>query len=280
MAWPDGHRWGCNSMSGILSAIDAAGQMFGGYGLVTLGPVQFQGLEVPERLPVGGKQALAVFTLPGGQRVVQAMGRDDDPIQWTGYLSGSNAESRMQMLDSLRQSGQEIQLAFGQSSFQVVVSDFSASYERSNWIPYSIAVVVVQDNAAQFATAQPSLLDSLNADLSTALGSTTQAGLTAAQTAVNMAGALGLNSSAWTGAISALNQAQTGLISAQNAASGNIGAITAAGQTTGNMLGVIQVADAAGGLNAALGDAQTLANTTSALAFLNRAITNLSNASA
>ncbi|MDE3023358.1 MAG: hypothetical protein KGI54_16165 [Pseudomonadota bacterium] len=271
-------------MSGILSAIQAVGQMFGGYGLVTLGPVQFQGLEVPEKLPLGGKQAMAVFTMPGGQRIIQAMGRDDDPIAWTGYLSGASAESRMQLLDSIRQSGQEIQLAFGQSSFQVVVSSFTASYERQNWIPYSIMVTVLQDNAAQFAQAQPSLLDSINGDLNNSLGFDVAASAETlignAQTAVNVAGALGLNSGAWTGAISSLNAAQTSLISLQNTSSGSLASVASAAETTGNILGVSQISTAASALNAALGNAQTMANATQALGYVSRSMVNLSKASA
>lgn len=271
-------------MSGILSAIAAAGQLFGGYGLVTLGPVQFQGMEVPESIPLGGKQAMAIFQMPGGQRVIHAMGRDDDPMHWTGYLSGGNAESRMQALDALRQSGAEIQLAFGQSSFQVVVQSFTATYERQNWIPYSISVVVVQDNAAKFAASSPSLLDSLNNDLNSALGFNVSAAVTTAlqtaQTAVNVAGALGLNTSGWTSAISGLTVAQTAMITAQNASMGSIGAITAAAQTTGNILGVSQISDVAGALSGLVGNAQAAAETTQALGYLSRSIVNLSNASA
>lgn len=271
-------------MSGILSAIEAAGQMFGGYGLVTLGPVQFQGMEVPENVPVGGQQALAVFKLPGGERVIHAMGRDDDPMKWTGYLSGSNAESRMQTLDALRQSGSVITLAFGQSSYQVVVQSFTASYERQNWIPYSISVVVLADNAAKFGASSPSLLDDLNADLSGALGfnvgAAASAALQTAQTAVNVAGALGLNNSAWTSAISDLTVAQTAIVTANNASMGSIGAVTAAAQTAGNILGVSQISNVAGALSGLVGNTQAAAQATQALGYVGRSIKNLSNASA
>lgn len=271
-------------MSGILSAIEAAGQLFGGYGLVTLGPVQLQSMEVPDSIPLGGKQSLAIFQMPGGERVLHAMGRDDDPMHWTGYLSGANAESRMQTLDSLRQSGQEIQLAFGQSSYQVVVSSFTATYERQNWIPYSIAVTVVQDNAAQFAYGAPSLLDSLNNDLNGALGfnvsSAVNASLGTAEKAINVAGALGLNTSGWIGAVSDLTVAQTAIITAQNVAMGGIGSTFAAAQITGNILGVQQVSDVACALGNLVGNTQAAAQTTAALGYVGRAITNLTNASA
>ncbi len=271
-------------MSGILSAIQAAGQLFGGYGLVTLGPVQLQSMEVPDRIPLGGAQMLAVHKLPGGQRVLDAMGRDDADLVWAGILTGPIAESRMQLLDSVRQSGTPVQLTFGQSSFTVVVSKFMADYERSNWIPYSVACTVVQDNAAQFGSAPTSLLGSLNSDLNNALGfnvaATTSAAIGVAQSAVNAAGALGFGSSAFFKASSDLGAAQ-GLLDAEQAAStGTLSAVIGATATAGNILGVTQISEAASAFSGVASATADLAATTQSGAYLNRASVNLQNTSA
>lgn len=271
-------------MSGILSAIQAAGQLFGGYGLVTLGPVVLQSIEVPDRIPVGGAQMLAVHKLPGGQRVLDAMGRDDSDLAWSGILSDAGAESRMQLLDSLRQSGTPIQLTFGQSSFTVVVCHFMADYERANWIPYSISCTVVQDNAAKFGSTSPSLLGSLNNDLNSALGfnvaATTSAAIGTAQTAINAVGALGFGSSAFITASSAFGSAQKLLNSEQAASTGTLSAIIGATANAGNILGVSRLTSAASAFSEVASAASDLAATTQAGAYLNRAAVNLSNASA
>ena len=272
-------------MSNILSAIAAAGQLFGGAGSsVTLGPVTFAEIETPERIPVGGEQALTVFKMPGGKRIVQAMGRDDADMMWSGYLEGPGAESRMLLLDSLRQSGTEIQLAFGQSTYQVVVKSFSADYERVNWIPYRIGVLVVEDNAASFGSQPPSLLDDLNSDLNNAagfnVGSAAETAMTTAQTALNVTGALGFGGASWASALADVTTAQNLISVEQEANSSTIGGIVALAGTVGNILGVSQVANAAGVLGTVVSASDGLAASTQAGAYLTRAYKNLQTASA
>ena len=55
---------------------------------VTLGGFAFQDFEVPERIPAGGEQMLAIHKLVGGRRVIDAMGRDDAALEWSGYFLG------------------------------------------------------------------------------------------------------------------------------------------------------------------------------------------------
>lgn len=276
---------------GILGAIAQAGQLFGGYGTpVTLGPVTLQNMQIPERVAVGGRQATNVIKLPGGQRVIQTMGRDDADMTWTGYFEGPGAEGLAQQMDSLRQAGQPIQFAFGTYSFTVVVSEFLANYERSNWIPYSVTVTPLQDNAASLTGQTPSLLDSLNSDINSAAGfdltgdvaslaSDAQSAISFAQPLVNAAGALGLKTSAWTSALSAVNTASTAIGAVQAASEGTIGGFVAGAVTAGNMLGVpVQQAGAA--LGALAGAASALANSSVAAGFMGRTAKNLSNASA
>ena len=308
------------SSGGILGAISSIGNLFGGHGLVTLGPVKFTGIEVPEFIPLGGAQAMHVVKNPGGERIIQAMGRDDADMSWSGYLEGPQAESRMQLLDSVRQSGAEITLAFGQSSFQVVVSSFSAEYHRRNWIPYKVTVTVLADNAAAKTKKTPSLLDSLNNDIKKATGIDIGAGLSSlnndiasatgfnvattitslsgdvgglsglvsdasaamsvAQSAVNVAGALGLNTGSWTSAISSLTTAQYALTGVQSLAENGISGIVDAAGTFGNILGVPQVGNAAASLSTLANTVGILASTVQTAPFIGRAIKNLAGASA
>lgn len=55
--------------------------------VLVLGPIAFADFEIPERIRFGGNQRLAVHQLPGGRRVVDALGRDDGEICWSGVFT-------------------------------------------------------------------------------------------------------------------------------------------------------------------------------------------------
>lgn len=112
---------------------------------LTLGPITFQNDEVPERINFGGDQGLAVKQLIGGQRVVDALGRIDDDISFSGMFFGSNATFRAKFLDSLRVLGTKMTLTWSTFNFQVVIKSFKPSFERTYQIPFSITLQVVQD---------------------------------------------------------------------------------------------------------------------------------------
>lgn len=112
---------------------------------LTLGSVTFANFEIPESINFGGKQSLAVHKLLGGQREIQAMGRDDNDYTWSGIFMGSTATERAQYLDSLRIQGSQQTLTYSQFNYTVVIKDFHASFERFYVIPYTITVTVIQD---------------------------------------------------------------------------------------------------------------------------------------
>ncbi len=110
-----------------------------------LGEVTFSNFEIPERINFGGAQALAVKQLVGGQRVIDAMGRVDDDISWSGLMFESTASFRAQFLDSMRMSGAPLALTWGIFNYLVVIKEFRANFERSYQIPYSITCTVIQN---------------------------------------------------------------------------------------------------------------------------------------
>jgi hypothetical protein len=105
----------------------------------------FSRLEVPERIAFGGEQALAVHELVGGVRVVDAMGRRDMPLQWSGMFLGPKALERARYLDGLRINGRGLRLYWSELSYSVVISSFHCNFERSYKLPYQITCTVVQD---------------------------------------------------------------------------------------------------------------------------------------
>lgn len=216
------------SLSGnVLSAIGAAGQLFAGYGSVTLGPVQFLGLGKPKSMPIGGKQAIATHKLPGGGRVLDAMGPDNSDIAWSGYLDGADASTTARALDRLRQSGQAVTLAWDVFSYQVLVSEFSCETQHVP-MPYKISCAVIVDNSQVSGVAPTALALQVTADISdgniiAAVSSASQGILgntvTAAGTATSAAGATTVGSAAYTVAVNAVNTAASSISLANQAAS-------------------------------------------------------------
>src|SRR5258708_34428670 len=97
--------------------------------VLTLGPLLFTDFEVPESINVGGKQIRVVHKLVGGDRVIDAMGRDDDDIVWSGRFRGSAAEIRARLADFLRVQGQPLVLAWSTYRYLVMVG-FKADFKH------------------------------------------------------------------------------------------------------------------------------------------------------
>jgi hypothetical protein len=119
----------------------------------------FSRTEIPERITFGGEQLLVVQQLVGGTRVVDAMGRSDMPLEWSGIFLGEQALARARYLDSLRASGRKLTLTWSEFRYAVVISSFRGQFERFYKIPYSIALMVVQDLARPQETAPNAGID-------------------------------------------------------------------------------------------------------------------------
>ncbi len=112
---------------------------------LTLGDFVFAPFEIPERIGFGGEQKLVTHELVGGARVVDAMGRSDRPLEWSGMFLGANALLRARYLDGLRVAGQAMPLKWGELAYFVVISSFLPEYERAYKIPYKITCHVIRD---------------------------------------------------------------------------------------------------------------------------------------
>ena len=113
--------------------------------VLTLGDFEFARYEIPEKIPFGGEQRLVVHELVGGVRVIDAMGRADAPLEWSGLFQGENALARARYLDGLRVAGQSLILTWDEFMFEVLVASFRADYQRFYQIPYRISCTVVKD---------------------------------------------------------------------------------------------------------------------------------------
>ncbi|MEX3628334.1 MAG: hypothetical protein VB138_01510 [Burkholderia sp.] len=115
------------------------------YTVLTLGDFEFARYEIPEKITFGGEQALAVHELVGGVRVVDAMGRIDGPLEWSGLFIGETALERARYLDGLRIAGKELTLFWSELAYRVVIKSFRCDFEKSYKLPYSISCIVVED---------------------------------------------------------------------------------------------------------------------------------------
>lgn len=139
--------------------------------IVTLESVQFSNLEVPENIPFGGDQKLNVHELIGGARVVDAMGRSDMALEWSGHFLGENALDRARYVDGLRVAGNAVPLNWSELSYTVVIRTFEADFRNQAWIPYRISCVVVEDLSNPVSSLPPAALDDqMDADMDAANG--------------------------------------------------------------------------------------------------------------
>ena len=184
-----------------------------------LGSVTFQRFEIPETVNFGGKQALTTHKLPGGERIIDAMGRDDDDITWQGRFRGNQAVSRARAVDRMRSAGKPVTLTWGTFRYTVMVESFKADYNRAYEIPYTVNCVVLK------ASEPPAFFDPLG--LSTLLN-IDLGGLTAISDRLNLIGVTSVVNQVQTtlneiGAFTSLsNEATASISSALGGAQGTI----------------------------------------------------------
>lgn len=137
--------------------------------VMQLGDFQFDREEVPERIPFGGEQQLAVHRLVGGTKVVDAMGAFSAPPEWSGWLRGPKALARARALDAMRVAGAPVVLKWSELVYAVLVREFRADFERFYQIPYHITCEVVEDLTLSTAgNGGPSIDSLINGDIASA----------------------------------------------------------------------------------------------------------------
>jgi hypothetical protein len=111
---------------------------------VTLGEFVFKNFEVPPSINFGGEQRLHVHELIGGQRIVDAMGKADSDISWSGIFTGFDSAERARFLDTLRVQGAPQILTYSNFRYNVLIKSFTAQFKET-YIDYSISLEVIQD---------------------------------------------------------------------------------------------------------------------------------------
>lgn len=160
---------GGQAISGAQSIASGIGGLlgFGSTGPVSLGPFVFADFEIPASIAWGGQQQHTVHKLPGGGRVIDAMGRDDRPVAWSGLFLGSGAEDRAIQLDGMKNAGRPLTLTWGAHNLQVLIASFEAETKQIGaHVPYQISCTVASINAtAMLAGGPQSLLGAISSDI-------------------------------------------------------------------------------------------------------------------
>jgi hypothetical protein len=238
-----------------------------------LGPIAFQAFEVPASINIGGAQRLAIHRLLGGVRVIDALGRDDSDIAFSGTFSGPDATLRARLIDEMRVSGLPMPLTWDVFFYSVIIKKFEADYRSGWWIPYRMTCTVVCDEANNAVASVISLADDALSDVTTAFSFATAAGidLSDAQTAVGAPGAAVRGTASYSSTLDALVNASALVGAGIDQAELTLGA--ASWPTGGQMP---YAANAFGGVVSA---AQQVSSLAMAQAFIGRASINLTNAS-
>ncbi|KXV40528.1 hypothetical protein AD942_06160 [Gluconobacter japonicus] len=116
------------TLSAIENAIGSVGRL-GATAPVMLGDLVLTGIEVPDRLQVGGRQMMVVHRLPGGGRVVDTLGNDPGRLELAGKFLGPNAQTRAQTIEKMRLRGVPVVFSVAGMALQVWIVRFVYSYE-------------------------------------------------------------------------------------------------------------------------------------------------------
>lgn len=238
-----------------------------------LGPVLFRDFEVPARINFGGRQRLVVHRLPGGDRVIDALGHDDAQIGFAGIFTGPDATLRARSLDQLRIAGAALPLTWDVFFYTVIIYDFRADYRNGWWIPFRIICAVVQDEAVTLVPPLVSLASSVAQDAGAAAQYATMAGfdLSSLTAALAVPDATTRATGAFTALQSSLTSIQSSLSAGMEAASAVI--------ANADLAGGGSAQEGADGLLAATNATGQLSSLVTANSYVGRLSANLVNAS-
>lgn len=139
---------------------------------LTLGGIPFDGYSTPAAMGAGGKQHMVIHKLPGGARVIDTLGPDEDDISWRGEFFGNDAYDNALALDGMRAAGQVVPLMFGGQYRSVIINHFSYRIRRLPvWVEYDVSCTVYQNPAnGVLGTGLSSLNTLVSGDLAFAVG--------------------------------------------------------------------------------------------------------------
>lgn len=171
------------------TAIGAIGRLWAS-APVTIGGLTLTGMEVPRLIRDGGTQQVAIHRLPGGGRIMDAVGNDPDRLELEGTFVGPTALGRARALKQMRVAGAPVAFSGAGLSLMVRIVQYSYDYQQKGTvIPYRL--VLEQPPQAATSGAGTSALSALvGADGASALSGVSGALADVATIAGNIGGQL------------------------------------------------------------------------------------------
>jgi hypothetical protein len=137
-----------------------------------LGGVVFDAWMTPADMPFGGKQAMKVWKLPGGSRVIDILGPDEMEIAFKGQIWGNDAADKASALNDMRIAGNPVALSYGGNFYVVIVESCVLHIRRyPQWYEYDISCTVSSNPMAGGSGfgGSSSVTDIVGADMASAL---------------------------------------------------------------------------------------------------------------
>lgn len=180
------------TLTNIETAIGSIGRLSAS-APVQIGSLVLTGMEVPDRIRDGGQQQVVVHRLPGGGRVLDAIGNDPSRLELEGRFLGPTAFARAQMLKQMRIAGKPISFSGAGLKLTVKIAEFSCDYQQKGVvIPYRLALEQPDQQPPTAKSASTSGLSSLiGKDAASAVNSVTSAVTHVATVASNIVGQMG-----------------------------------------------------------------------------------------
>ncbi|ATU72909.1 hypothetical protein SXCC_02554 [Gluconacetobacter sp. SXCC-1] len=141
------------------TAIGSVGRLWASAPVI-IGGLTLTGMEVPRLIRDGGGQQVAVHRLPGGNRILDAVGNDPDRLELEGTFVGPTALARAQALKQMRVAGTPVAFSGAGLSLVVRIVQYSYDYQHKGVvIPYRL----VLEQPAQVAASQSGTTSALSA---------------------------------------------------------------------------------------------------------------------
>lgn len=112
--------------------------------IIILGEFVFTQSEVPDYIPFGGQESLAVHQFVGGGRVIDAMGIIEPDITWSGIFMGNQMTRKARYITKIMKEAKPLKFSYNQFRYNVLIKSFEPQY-RDTYIEYTITLAVIQN---------------------------------------------------------------------------------------------------------------------------------------
>lgn len=178
------------TLTNIETAIGSIGRLSAS-APVQSGGLVLTGMEVPDVIRDGGSQQVVVHRLPGGGRVIDAVGNDPGRLELSGMFLGPTAIARARLLKQMRIAGKSVAFSGAGLSLTVKITQYWYDYQKKGLvIPYRLTLEQPAQQPPVVGVSSSSLSSLIGKDAASAVTGITDAVSDVATIAGNVAGQL------------------------------------------------------------------------------------------